>query len=224
MIGRPRTLLAIAACMLMTPVAAQAPAPTTTAFDGVYTGLSREAFSYAESKSCAPIFGPPPTLTIIDGLIRARGGMEGRVSADGRLVLRTPNSWRIDGQIDSRGGIKGQANTYHCAVTYVWQKEPATTAAFDGKYIGVRRESPNTVSASGVECAPDGVPAPLTITYGVVDSAWGWDGTVNLRGAVAMWNPKWKQVDAQIDAQGTIKGQTSGTDCLTTFVWRKQSS
>ena len=223
MFGRARIFLTIAGCLLVTPAAAQAAAPTTTAFDGVYTGLSREAFSYAESKSCASIFGPPPTLTIIDGLIRARGGMEGRVSADGRLVLRTPNSWRIDGQIDSRGGIKGQASTYHCAVTYVWQKAPAATAAFDGKYIGVRRESPETRSATGVECAPDGVPAPLTITYGVVNSAWGWDGTVNPRGGVAMWNPKWKQVDAQIDAQGTIKGQTSGIGCFGTWVWRKQS-
>ena len=31
----------IAACMSATPVAAQAPAPTTTAFDGTYVGVSR---------------------------------------------------------------------------------------------------------------------------------------------------------------------------------------
>jgi hypothetical protein len=31
----------IAACMLTTPVVAQAPASTTTAFDGTYIGVSR---------------------------------------------------------------------------------------------------------------------------------------------------------------------------------------
>ena len=43
MSDRTIVLGTIAACMLATPVAAQAPAPapTTTAFDGTYVGVSR---------------------------------------------------------------------------------------------------------------------------------------------------------------------------------------
>ena len=41
MFGRARILLAIAACTLATPAVAQAPTPTTTAFDGTYIGVSR---------------------------------------------------------------------------------------------------------------------------------------------------------------------------------------
>ena len=40
MFGRTKILLTITACAFATPVAAQAPAPTTTAFDGTYTGVS----------------------------------------------------------------------------------------------------------------------------------------------------------------------------------------
>jgi hypothetical protein len=45
MLDRTIVLGTIAACMLATPVAAQAPAPapTTTAFDGTYVGVSRIA-------------------------------------------------------------------------------------------------------------------------------------------------------------------------------------
>jgi hypothetical protein len=41
MLDRTIVLGTIAACMLATPVAAQAPARTTTAFDGTYVGVSR---------------------------------------------------------------------------------------------------------------------------------------------------------------------------------------
>ena len=49
MSDRTIVLWTIAACMLATPVAAQAPAPapTTTAFDGTYVGVSRTARSAA---------------------------------------------------------------------------------------------------------------------------------------------------------------------------------
>ena len=52
MLDRTIALWTIAACMSATAVAAQAPAPTTTAFDGTYVGVSRtvedpdEPFSY----------------------------------------------------------------------------------------------------------------------------------------------------------------------------------
>ena len=34
-----------------------------------------------------------------------------------------------------------------CIVSFEWQKAPASTTAFDGKYIGVSRESSKTASA-----------------------------------------------------------------------------
>jgi hypothetical protein len=40
MFGRTRILLTIWACVFSVPVAAQAPAPTTTQFDGTYNGIS----------------------------------------------------------------------------------------------------------------------------------------------------------------------------------------
>jgi hypothetical protein len=41
MLDRTIVVWTIAACMSAIPVAAQAPAPTTTAFDGTYAGVSR---------------------------------------------------------------------------------------------------------------------------------------------------------------------------------------
>jgi hypothetical protein len=53
MSDRTIVLWMIAACMLATPVAAQAPAPTTTAFDGTYAGVSRtlEGNSYGDTRT-----------------------------------------------------------------------------------------------------------------------------------------------------------------------------
>jgi len=41
-----------------------------------------------------------------------------------------------------------------CIVSFEWQKAPASTTAFDGKYIGVSRESSKTASAPDAECPP----------------------------------------------------------------------
>ena len=101
---------------------------------------------------------------------------------------------------------------------------PATTA-FDGRYLGVSIEVSNSASHPG-HCAPvGGRPAPLVITNGVVRTpgkGW-WEGTVSPQGVIVMHNPNSLRVDAQIDAQGTIRGQYSGPSCINTYVWRKQS-
>jgi hypothetical protein len=86
MLDRTIVLGMIAACMLAScasdpplrgetgtavPVAAQAPAPTTTAFDGTYAGVSRtvegsmEDFRY--TRSCQPDLTQPGPLTIAGG-------------------------------------------------------------------------------------------------------------------------------------------------------------
>jgi hypothetical protein len=112
MLDRTIVLGTIAACMLATPVAAQAPAPapTTTAFDGTYLGVSRTLEgNMGEPKRnpvCAPN-GQPGSLTIAGGVVRwpgtvptAGGTAEGPVIAQGVLVMHGPLGVRFDGQID----------------------------------------------------------------------------------------------------------------------------
>jgi hypothetical protein len=115
--------------MSATAVAAQAPAPTTTAFDGTYAGVSRtvegsmEDFRY--TRSCQPEVTQPGPLTIAGGAARhigTAGTYEGSVNAQGVLVLHGPYGNRIDAQIDGRGTVTGRL-TSHCSFKMVWQKE-----------------------------------------------------------------------------------------------------
>jgi hypothetical protein len=83
MFDRTRILSTIAACMLATPVVAQAPAPTTTAFDGIYAGVSREMklTGTGRGRQCEQP-GVPDSLTISNGVVRSLGGsgLEGVVT------------------------------------------------------------------------------------------------------------------------------------------------
>jgi hypothetical protein len=91
------------------PVAAQAPAPTTTAFDGTYVGVSQtlEGTMLGETRgtrSCPPN-GQPGPLTIAGGVPQYNGSnlrpgttYEGSVNAQGVLVLRAPYGARINAQ------------------------------------------------------------------------------------------------------------------------------
>ena len=132
MSDRMIVLGAIAACMLATPVAAQAPAPTTTAFDGTYAGVSRtlegEMGGTNETRFCAKN-GPPGPLTIAGGVVRwpgtvptAGGTAEGSVNAQGVLVMHGPLGMRFDGRIDGRGTVTGRLTSY-CGYQLVWQKD-----------------------------------------------------------------------------------------------------
>jgi hypothetical protein len=57
-----------------------------------------------------------------------------------------------------------------------------------------------------------GVPDPLTITNGLVRSIGGsWEGTVSPQGAVVMRDGLSRRADGQIDSQGAIRVQYSGT-------------
>jgi hypothetical protein len=126
MFGPAKILLTIAACMLATPVAAQAPAPATTAFDGTYAGVSRtlEGTMIAPSARSCPPNGRPGPLTIAGGVARAPWGgtAEGSVNAQGAVVMRAPNGARIDAQIDERGTVTGRL-TSACSYQVVWQKK-----------------------------------------------------------------------------------------------------
>jgi hypothetical protein len=133
MLDRTIVLGTIAACMLATPVAAQAPAPTTTAFDGTYVGVSQtfEGSIYGPgtpTRGCTTN-GQPGPLTIAGGVVRFSGfsasgsTAEGSVNAQGLLVLHTPYGSRIDAQIDGRGAVTGRFTGGVCSYKVVWQKE-----------------------------------------------------------------------------------------------------
>ena len=103
---------------------------------------------------------------------------------------------------------------------------PAPTTAFDGTYAGVSREVSKSPSAPRAKCPPSGALAPLTIKNGVVVSSGpaGLEGTVGPDGGLILRNERSVRIDGQIDQQGTIRAQYSGTGCITSFVWRKRSS
>jgi hypothetical protein len=128
MLDRTIVLGTIAACMLATPIAAQAPATTTTAFDGTYVGVSRTLESTMEGRNtrgCLPS-GQPGPLTIASGVARYPtfrvGTWEGSVNAQGMLVIHGQSGERIDAQIDGRGTVTGRS-TGGCSYQMVWQKE-----------------------------------------------------------------------------------------------------
>jgi len=112
------------------------------------------------------------------------------------------------------------------ATSVAAQAPGSTTTVFDGTYAGVSREYSwiaNPTPGNNVKCGQNGVPFPLTITKGVVRSTPDyWGGTVGPQGTLVMRNGT-RVLTAQIDNQGIIRGQRSGTDCATTWVWRKQS-
>ena len=101
---------------------------------------------------------------------------------------------------------------------------PAPTTAFDGTYAGVSREVSKNPSAPRAKCPPSGALAPLTIKNGVVvaSGSAAWEGTVSPQGVLLMRNDRSVRVDGQIDPQGTIRAQYSGTGCMTKFVWQKK--
>jgi hypothetical protein len=143
--GGARILVTIAACMSAIPVAAQAPGPTTTAFDGTYVGVSRtvEGFggpSGGSSRSstggnpendirCSPYGQLPGPLTIANGVARysdRANWSEGSVNVQGVLVMRRSDGRTLDAQIDGRGTMTGRitgGDGWSCSYHMVWQKE-----------------------------------------------------------------------------------------------------
>jgi hypothetical protein len=125
MFGLMRVLLTVTAFAFAAPAGAQAPAPTTSAFDGTYAGVSSELSRSPGSPGakCSPSNTPPP-LTITNGVARTRwADMEGSVSPQGALTMRSPNTMRFAGQIDGQGTVRGQYTGSVCFYTLVWQKK-----------------------------------------------------------------------------------------------------
>jgi hypothetical protein len=111
------------------------------------------------------------------------------------------------------------------AVSPAAAQAPLPTTAFDGTYAGVSGVSTRSEPGSRNRyCRQPGVPSPLTIRGGVIQSTGGdgWHGTVNPHGGLVVRNLRGYRVNAQIDPSGTITGYYPGPTCKTTFVWRKQ--
>jgi len=129
MFTRARILLTIAAFALALPATAQAPVPTTTAFDGTYLGVSRTLEdtlgATGATRYCIPRNGggPPGTLKIVNGIaLRDDDRAAGSVSPQGVLAMRTAGGNLIDGQIDGHGTITARLTSY-CSWRLIWQKQ-----------------------------------------------------------------------------------------------------
>jgi hypothetical protein len=126
MFDRTRILLTLAACAAALPAVAQAPAPTTTTFDGRYAGVSRESTrTPAFPGAKCPPNGVPAPVTIRNGVIGTpgSGGWEGTVSPQGAVTMRNSSAVRLDGQIDGQGTIRAQYGGAGCTMTFVWRKQ-----------------------------------------------------------------------------------------------------
>jgi len=130
MFGWMRAVLTIAVLATALPADAQAPAPTTTAFDGTYIGVSRtlETTMAGHATRQCPPSGRVPPLTIVNGIARTAGlgTAEGSVSPEGAVVMRALAGFgagsRFEGRIDDHGTVTGRF-TAPCSYQVVWQKK-----------------------------------------------------------------------------------------------------
>jgi hypothetical protein len=120
------TTIGAAAVMVMSSSALAQTA--STAFDGTYAGVSRRMeggpMGGGSARACAIPDGVPAPLTIANGAARAGSGdnpMEGSVTPQGALVMRTRNGGRFDGQIDAQGRAAGRL-TFSCSYQLIWQR------------------------------------------------------------------------------------------------------
>jgi hypothetical protein len=97
--------------------------------------------------------------------------------------------------------------------------------AFDGNYVGVSAHIAKS-TGHGRQCPREHAPDALTITNGAVHSSAKdrWAGTVGPEGNVTLRNRRGMRVDAQIDAQGAIKGRYQGPACFVDYVWQKRGA
>jgi hypothetical protein len=125
-------------------------------------------------------------------------------------------------------GTVGKLFRISLAATLVAIALPAAAqaqAAFDGTYAGVSATLGGTMSGRRANACPESfVPAPLTISGGHAQTKWGaepMEGTVSPQGAVVMHSALSGRLEAQIDAQGGVKGGYSGA-CFYAVVWQRR--
>jgi hypothetical protein len=96
--------------------------------------------------------------------------------------------------------------------------------AYDGTYIGVSAILRTTGTRETRSCETLKAPPTLTIAGGVVHIGWGtgpFNGPVGPQGTIALKNDYQSRLNAQIDAQGNIKGSI-GAQCTYDSIWRKR--
>jgi hypothetical protein len=133
MLDRTIVLGTIAASMLAMPVAAQAPAPTTTAFDGTYAFVSSTPAPPVNALCGNDIGGP---LVAAQGraeftnLLGRHSHFEGTIGSQGELMLRATAIHHGDtgdivasGRIDRDGTVRVRMTGNVCSFDVVWQKE-----------------------------------------------------------------------------------------------------
>jgi hypothetical protein len=124
--------LAKAICIMATiaiPIPLFAQGASTTAFDGTYRGVSRQVEGGPmgggnAARYCQIPNGVPGPLTIVNGVARAGSAenpLEGSVTPQGVLTMRTKNSGKFEGQIDGQGRVVGHL-IFSCSYQYVWQR------------------------------------------------------------------------------------------------------
>ena len=225
--------MTIAACTASAmPAAAQAPASTTTAFDGKYIGTATVGRGRATA-TCWAINSMDMTITggqVVIRAMRSTGNeptLRGSVNTAGEVLASLQigsYSFLMSGTINDKV-FTGQRLVAQCYWSVQMQIAPPPTMPLDGDYVGVSRESSKPASASGDKCPSNRIPATLIVRNGIVwsDTA-SWLGTASPQGALVMRNEQATQVEGQIDSQGIIKaqGRTAG-GCTISYIWRKQS-
>jgi hypothetical protein len=118
---RPLTLLAAA----LTVLAFAPTAFAATPYDGTYIGTSASMLGAlnGSGRGCATFQAPGP-LTITNGHAQTKWGdgkLEGDVSADGALVMRSSLSGTFQGKIDAQGVLTG-GYMGGCQYSLKWQR------------------------------------------------------------------------------------------------------
>jgi hypothetical protein len=99
-----------------------------TVFDGTYRGVSRQVdggpMGGGGARHCQIPIGVPGPLTIVNGVARAGSAenpLEGSVTPQGALTMRTRTGGKFEGQIDGQGRAAGRL-IYSCSYQFVWQR------------------------------------------------------------------------------------------------------
>jgi hypothetical protein len=236
-----KALLYIAILVLTRSVGAQAPALTTTAFDGAYVGTATLTLSHGVV-GCYSIRmvdmmitggqvviheihldGAGPTYR---GSINAAGEVSASYQSKGyafSAVSGTVHEKVFTGQRLNGTGVFG------CQYSFALQKAPVAMTAFDGTYAGISRTSEATAEPTG-GCVPNGPPPPLTIVSGIARTLWGRpaqaEGYVSPEGILFMRAPNGYGFDGRIDDKGTITGRfaRAGGACSYQMVYQKKDN
>ena len=127
--GFGRLLWTCAAIVAATSAGAQTPMPQSAspgAFDGAYVGVSAQflgTMQQSSGRSC-PKFAAPARLTIANGHAQMPWGeatLQGDVTPQGALTMRTGNGPTLQGQIDGQFVLRGRLSSA-CSYELTWQR------------------------------------------------------------------------------------------------------